>query len=71
MWECLKVVFMIFWGSPAQPGSLCNMKEIIRRIQVDKTAKVFNVADEFVLHTFNPLGPIAPFGARALDDDSA
>ena len=43
---------MIFWGSPAQPGSLCNMREIIRRIQVDKTAKVFNVADEFVLHIF-------------------
>ena len=52
MWECLKVIFLIFWGIPSQPGSLCNMREIIRRLQVDKTAKVFNTADEFVLHAF-------------------
>ena len=52
MWECLKVIFLIFWGIPSQPGSLRNMREVIRRLQVDKTAKVFNTADEFVLHTF-------------------
>ena len=52
MWECLKVIFLIFWGIPSQPGSLCNMREVIRRLQVNKTAKVFNTADEFVLHTF-------------------
>ena len=28
------------------------MREIIQRLQVDKTAKVFNTADEFVLHAF-------------------
>ena len=43
------MIFLIFWGIPSQPGSLCNMREIIRRLQVDKTAKVFNTADEFVL----------------------
>ena len=25
LWECLRVVFLIFWGSPSQHGSLCNM----------------------------------------------
>ena len=42
----------MFWGTPAQPGSLCNLREVIRRTQVDKVAKVFNVADEFLMHTF-------------------
>ena len=40
------------WGSPAQPGSLCNLREVIRRTQVDKTVKVFNVGDEFLMHAF-------------------
>ena len=52
MWECLRVIFLMFWGIPSQPGSLCNMREIIRRLQVDKTAKVFNTADEFMIHAF-------------------
>lgn len=52
MWECLKVIFMIFWGKPAQPGSLCNLREFIRRTQVDKSVKVFNTGDEFVIHAF-------------------
>lgn len=42
----------MFWGTPAQPGSLCNLREIIHRTQVDKAAKVFNIADEFLMHTF-------------------
>lgn len=28
------------------------MREIIRRTQVDKTVKVFNVGDEFLMHVF-------------------
>ncbi len=52
MWECLKVIYMMFWGIPAQPGSLCNLREITRRTQVDKSVKVFNVGDEFLVHTF-------------------
>ena len=52
LWECLKVIFMMFWGTPSQPGSLCNVREYISRKQVDKEAKVFNVADEFLIHTF-------------------
>ena len=43
---------MIFWGTPAEQGSLCNMKEQIRRNQVDKSVKVFSVGDEFLLHVF-------------------
>lgn len=42
----------IFWGTPAQPGSLCNLREIVRRTRVDKNVKVFNVGDEFLLHAF-------------------
>ena len=52
MWECLKVLFLIFWGTHSLPGSLCNMREIISRNLVDKEAKVFSIADEFILHVF-------------------
>lgn len=52
LWECLKVVMETFWGKPSQPGSLCNLKEIINRKQVEKTAKNFSIADEFIIHAF-------------------
>ena len=52
LWECLRVIFAIFWGSPSLPGSLCNLREVIRRSQVDKSVKVFNVGDEFLVHAF-------------------
>lgn len=42
----------MFWGSPAHIGSLCNMREIVRRLQVDKGVKVFNIGDEFLLDVF-------------------
>jgi hypothetical protein len=29
------------------------MREMVQRTQVDKTAKVFNVGDEFIMHVFN------------------
>ena len=53
------MIFLIFWGIPSQPGSLCNMREIIRRLQVDKTEKLFNIADEFMIHAFT--GSRLPF----------
>ena len=43
---------MMHWGSPAHVGSLCNIREFIRRVQVDKAGKVFNVCDEFLLHAY-------------------
>lgn len=43
---------MVFWGSPNHIGSLCNLREYVRRVQVDKNGKVFNVCDEFILHAF-------------------
>ena len=52
LWECLRVVFMIFWGAPNQPGSLYNVREITRRTSVDKGVKNFNIGDEFLLHAF-------------------
>ena len=47
LWECLKVLLNVFWGSPSHVGSLCNIRELVRRVQVDKKGKVFNVCDEF------------------------
>ena len=47
--ECLKVIFEIFWGSPSQQGSLQFERN---RNHVDKAAKVFSVADEFLVHVF-------------------
>jgi len=52
VWECLRVVFTIFWGSPSQIGSLCNLREYVQRLQVDKSVKTFNTGDEFVVHAF-------------------
>lgn len=52
LWECLKVLFSILWGNPSHSGSLCNLREKIQRKQVDKSAKSFNVADEFIQHVF-------------------
>ena len=52
LWECLKVLLMMFWGSPIHISSLCNLRESVRRVQVDMTGKVFSVCDEFVVHTF-------------------
>ena len=45
-------MFTIFWGSPAQIGSLCNLREYVQRLQVDKSVKTFNTGDEFVVHAF-------------------
>ena len=52
LWECLRVLFNIFWGTPSDTGSLCNMRKFIGRKQVNKAVKVFNVGDEFILHCF-------------------
>ena len=46
------MIFLTFWGTPAEHGSLCNTKEQLRRTQVDKGVKVFSVGDEFLVHTF-------------------
>lgn len=51
LWECLRVVFMMFWGTPSLHGSLCNMREVCKL--VDKGVKVFNVGDEFLNDVFH------------------
>ena len=43
---------MSYWGRPNQPGSLCNLREVVRRVQVDKRVKLFSTGDEFLLHCF-------------------
>ena len=52
LWKSLKVPLLMFWGSPTHIGSLCNIRELIRRVQLDKGGKVFNVCDGFLLHAF-------------------
>lgn len=52
LWECLRVIFFTFWGSPSHIGSLCNIRELINRKQVNKSVSVFSVGDEFVTHAF-------------------
>ena len=52
VWECLQVVLHVFWGSSTHRGSLCNLRDVIHRVQVDKKAKVFSIGNEFVLHAF-------------------
>ena len=42
----------MFWGIPSQHGSLSSLRCIIHRVQVDEKVKVFNIGDEFVMHTF-------------------
>lgn len=37
-------------GGVKHTGSLCNLREKINRVQVDKKAKTFNIADEFVIN---------------------
>lgn len=46
------MIFMMFWEPHGNHGSLSNMRDKINRKQVDKGVKVFNVGDEFLLHTF-------------------
>ena len=52
LWECLRVIFNIFWGAPSNIGSLCNMRDFINRKLVSKGVKVFNVGGEFLMHSF-------------------
>ena len=43
---------MEHWGKQSDPGSLCNLRSLINRTLVDKAAKTFSIADEFVVHAF-------------------
>ena len=52
LWECLKVIIDAFWGNTTTPGSICSSWEYIHRVQLDKQAKSFSGADEFILHAF-------------------
>ena len=43
---------MEHWGKQSDPGSLSNLRCLINHTLVDKSAKTFSVADEFVVHAF-------------------
>ena len=42
----------MFWGTPSQPGALCNLCEVVQQTRVDKAVKIFNIGDGFLIHTF-------------------
>ena len=71
LWECLRVVFSMFWGVPSQDGSLSNLRSIIRRLNVDEKVKVFNVGDEFLMHAFQAHLTTAIMEQLKLDNPSA
>lgn len=50
MWECLKVIFLLFWGSPKDEGSLSHFKAALGRESVNQSAKKFQQCDEFLHH---------------------
>ena len=68
LWECLRVVYMIFWGTLPEPGSLCNLREIARRTQVDKAVRVFNVGDEFLVPTFKITSTLSKLNIKEVSD---
>ena len=72
LWECLRVVFHVFWGTPSLPGSLCNVREYLNRNQVNKGVTVFSVGDEFLLHVFRAhmVESICSYLKVKLTDDS-
>ena len=47
-----RVLYSMFWGAPNRAGSMCHLREVIQRNQVDKGVKIFNVGDEFLVHVF-------------------
>ena len=50
LWECLRVIFILFWGSATEIGSLSSLKLLLNRKKVDKDAKQFQSSDEFQHH---------------------
>ena len=71
LWECLRVVFSMFWGIPSQDGSLSSLRSLIRRLNVDEKVKVFNVGDEFLMHAFQAHLTTAIMEQLKLGDPSA
>jgi len=39
-------------GADPVSQDLCNLREVVRRVQVNKAVKVFSTGDEFLLHCF-------------------
>lgn len=62
LWECLKVIFLLFWDTPDNPSSLSHLHSIVNRSSVTPDAKRFQQADEFLEHALQ-----AHLSAAALD----
>ena len=54
--------FFSVLGFPAQTGSLCNMREVIGRLQVDKMTR-----DEFLLHVFVHIHVVKKTSVKVID----
>ena len=50
LWECARVILLVFWGKNTLPGSLSNLRAFVNRILVDKAGKTFHIIDEFIQH---------------------
>ena len=53
LWECLRVIFLLFWGHAHEAGSLAHLKSVINRKNVEKEAKHFQASDEFLHHALD------------------
>lgn len=52
-WEALGVCVQYLWGSEGLKGSLCQLKDICLRRQVDKAARNFRPSDEFLTQVWH------------------
>ena len=44
------MIFLMFWGTPSQPGSLCNVRDYISRKEVVKEASPMTQHIIFIGH---------------------
>lgn len=48
----MRIILTTFWAKCDQRGGLCSLREVIRRVQVDKKGTTFSISDEFIVHCF-------------------
>ena len=46
LWECLRVIFILFWCDETESGSLSSLKVLLNHKKVDRDAKQFQQSDE-------------------------
>ena len=69
-WECLKVIFLLSWGSSDQPGPLAQLRDNVKRRTVTSDAKVFQQGDEFLQNALDAHLIASLVDFLKLDDES-